>query len=253
MRKSIFLGAAAIALVMSSSALAGQPNKGNNGNGNGPTTTTYDQRDYSVDNRDYSSSVDLSHTSYDQRQYNNLDLSTTNYDLSKTFKSYDQRDQSINNRAEGGDGGTGLGLGLGVAGAYSGPSTSGSSIGDTLSTSLSEGGAAEAKATNEGNKVQGGNTVVDASTRFERNPVNSAIALGASGGGGACPRFGPALAANGITFSAGVALPVFKDQDCVNLAYAEAIAEFAGKEAAVQFLSKRIKDINFAVTKARTK
>lgn len=85
----------------------------------------------------------------------------------------------------------------------------------------------------------------------QRNPVATAWAMG-SGGGGSCPHYGPALGVQTITVGASVSLPIFKDVDCDTLQKADRIAAWAGPEAGIQYLASKDREVNRAVTLART-
>lgn len=85
----------------------------------------------------------------------------------------------------------------------------------------------------------------------KRNPVATAWAMG-SGGGGSCPHYGPALGVQTITVGASVSLPIFKDVDCDTLQKADRIAAWAGPEAGIQYLASKDREVNRAVTLART-
>lgn len=236
MKKSIYLAFAAIAMLTASPALAG-----GNSNNNGPTNS--------------------SPTTIENKPTTNVNPTFNNNpraDATSTLGSLNKF---------GGDGGTGIGTGIAAADANSASLSAAlagaaSKAAADAAASASQNQTALSSVAGSGNSVvdvKGNNAAqktdvnVDASTTYQRNPVATATAFGASGGGGKCPRFGPAVGVQSISFGASVALPVFKDIDCTTLAYAEAIFNYAGPEAAIQYLSKKNKDVNESVTLSRRK
>lgn len=140
----------------------------------------------------------------------------------------------------GGQGGS-ASAGGGAASAYGGSASA--HVGDVSSgPAIASTGAVDAHS-----QVSTG--AVDAKTGdqtvafVDKHPAATAVAS-ASGGGGACPHYGPGVGVQ--TFGAGVSLslPVFKDRDCVILKKVEILIALGRADIATNYLEKM--DANIA-------